>query len=301
MAQRRLFSLGVAAVWLGSIVVIGSGNQVVPILPGACAPEKMTPLTNGEGLPLKIHESWPLVMLCLKDLVKAGQELNKVMKIASWKNNRYRQVFEPAVNFWGYIAGVPWGDDGEQPEWPDDSPLGNLVRNSDYDGMKALKFSTDQVEDSLGELDYYAGVKPKKKRSWYHPPAEVVDTEGPPTHGSGKTPGNGERGDEEERDGDIVPEVEQTVPENRANLISTKPVGRSFSDFFWHPKPEHVDIHGKEIVHGEQIEKMLPDQRLDGHGYNPELVWTEHQVPLRQLGSRRSEPDSRVALHDKFK
>jgi len=297
MAQRRLFSLGVAAVWLGSIVVIGSGNEVVPILPGACAPDKMTPLSNGDGLPLKIHESWPLVMLCLKDLVKAGRELNKVMKIASWKNNRYRQVFEPAVNFWGYIAGVPWSEDGKQPEWPDDSPLGNLVRNSDYDGMQALKFSTDQVEDLLGELDYYAGVKPKKKRSWYHPPAEVIDTEGPPTEVIDRPTGTVASAS----DGDITTAPsEPTVPENRANLISTKPVGRSFSDFFWHPKPEHVDIHGKEIVHGDQIEKMLPDQRLEGHGYNPELVWTEHSVPLRQLGSRGTAP-ARVELHDIFK
>lgn len=174
-----------------------------------------------------------------------------------------------------------------------------MVRNSDYDGMKALKFSTDQVDDLLGELDYYAGVKPKKKRSWYHPPAEVVDTEGPPEHGIGsKTTGSGK----EEPEEDIVVEPSRsTVPENRANLISTKPVGRSFSDFFWHPKPEHVDIHGKEIVHGEQIEKMLPDQRLEGHGYNPELVWTEHPVPLRQLGSRGTAPDSRLEHHDMFK
>jgi hypothetical protein len=273
MALRGSFSLNLAAICFGNLVSLGASE-----LPGFCAPDILTPRVPF----VKVHESWDAMLKCLSDLVISGRDLQKNMKLAAWRNNRYRQAFEPTVAFWGYLAGVPWPDD--DPNENPDTPLENMVTNAEHDGMTELDWSTGKVKGLLEELSYYSDVKPKKKRAWFHPPPPPPELP-PAVIDEGDTPGPdiGDGGDVIRRDSGIV-----SVPESREKLISIEPAARNFSDFFWHPKPDHVDIENKKIVHGRQIEKMLPDQRLDGHGYNPALVWTEHSVPHNELGRRGS-------------
>jgi len=255
MARRSSFSLNFAAVWFGHLVALGNGAPEG--LPGHCDPN----ILNPETIPRpKVDESWKTMLKCVANLVVSGRELEKSMKVAAWRNNRYRQAFEPTVAFWGYLAGVPWPEDNSSKNT--DTNLDNLIKNSEFDGMKGLDYSTGKVKALFDELSYYTGIKPKKKRAWFHPPAPPVTDEPPAPLEKGRI-------------------------ESALNALN-EPVGRNFSDFFWHPWPSHRDRDGKTIVHGEQIEKMQPDKRLDAHGFNPNLVWTEHHVPLTALGKRES-------------